>query len=183
MTDIEAKDAAEDNFNNEQRQKLSEHALFRKNSAALYIVMHGQLHSAIITIAKNSPTYTQMHKDKDVVVLLTTLRDICIQRLAGTKVDPLTEQLRMLTSTLSHVQRKNISDHDFGDAIYDQVYATQSQCGVFAFGENYHLKVLRDDGILNLTVYAALDAPQREAYDEKARQLICARLIVNNSLS
>ena len=81
ITDCEARDVAEDNYNNMQRQKLSEHALYRKNSAALYIVLYGQLHSDIITIAKNSPTYTNMHKDKDVVVLLTTLRDICIQHL------------------------------------------------------------------------------------------------------
>ena len=124
-----------------------------------------------------------MHKDKDVVVLLTTLRDICIQHLAGTKVDPLIEQLRMLTSTLSYVQMKNISNHDFGDAIYDQVLAAQSQCGTFAFGENYHLKVLKADGILDLTGYAALTVELREDYNERARQLICARFIVSNSLS
>ena len=183
VTDCDARDIAEDNYSNTQRQKLTEHALYRKNSAALYVVLYGQPHSDIITIAKNSSTYTTMHKERDVVVLLTTLRDICIQHLVGTKVDPLLEQIRMLTSTLSYVQKKNLSNHDFGDAIYDQVLAAQSQCGTFAFGENYHLKVLKRDGIRDLIGYSTLTAEKRVEYDELAQQLICARLIVNNSLS
>ena len=33
-----------------QRQKLTEHALYQKNSAAMFIVLYGQLHSEFITI-------------------------------------------------------------------------------------------------------------------------------------
>ena len=62
--------------------------------------------------------------------------------------------------------------------------ATQSQCGNYVFGEQYHLKVLGDDGLSNLTDYFGLGTDtEREAYDKKARQLVCAWLIVNNSLS
>ena len=147
------------------------------------VVLYGQLHSDIITIAKNSTTYTKMHKERDVVGLLSILCDICVQHLIGTKVDPYSEQLRILTSTLSCAQKTSVSNHDYGDAIYDQVLAAQSQCGTFAFGENYHKKVLNVDGISDLVDYFALTQEQRDNYDELARQLICARLIVNNSLS
>ena len=66
----------------------------------------------------------------------------------------------------------------------DQVTAAQSQCGNFVFGEQYHLKVLGDDGLSSLKDYFNLGTDaKREAYNEKARQLVCARLIINNSLS
>ena len=183
VTDCDARDIAEDNYSNMQRQKLTEHALYRKISATLYVVLHSQLHNDIITIAKNYKDYVTMHKERDVVVLLTTLRDISVQHLVGTKVDPLLEQLRMLTSTLSCVQKLNTSNHNFGDAIYDQVLAAQSQCGIFTFGENYHLKVLKADGIPDIIGCSTLTVEKREEYNELARQLIYARLIVSNSLS
>ena len=71
-----------------QRQKLTEHALYRKNGRAMYMVLCGQLHSDIITIIKRSNTYTKMHKNCEVVALLSTLHDICVQNLTGTKMDP-----------------------------------------------------------------------------------------------
>ena len=64
-----------------------------------------------------------------------------------------------------------------------RVFAAQSQCGTFAFGENYHMKVLNVDGITDLVGYFALTQGQRDDYNESARQLICARLIITNSLS
>ena len=90
---------------------------------------------------------------------------------------------KKLKSVVHPPKKKSVSNHDFGDAIYDQVLAAQSQCGTFAFGENYHMKVLKVDGISDLVDYFALDQAQRDDYDELARQLVCARLIVNNSLS
>ena len=59
ITDCDAQDEAEDNYSNMQRQKLTGHALYRKNGAAMYIVLCGQLHSDIITTAKQSTTYTK----------------------------------------------------------------------------------------------------------------------------
>ena len=105
VIDYEKQEEAEDNYSNIQRQKLTEHALYRKNSAAMFTVLYGQLHSEIITIAKQStaPDFTTMHKERDVVGLLSILCDICVQNLTGTKVDPYLEQLRILTSTLSCV--------------------------------------------------------------------------------
>ena len=70
-----------------------------------------------------------MHKERDVVGLLSTLCDICIQNLTGTKVDPHLEQLWILTSTLSCALKKGVFSHNFGDGIYDQILAAQSQCG------------------------------------------------------
>ena len=52
VTDYEKQDELEDKHSNMQRQKTTEHALYCKNSAALFIVMYGQLHPEIITIAK-----------------------------------------------------------------------------------------------------------------------------------
>ena len=101
ITNCDTQDEAEDNYSNMQRQKLTEHALYRKNSAAMYVVLYGQLHSDVITIAKNSTKYTNMHKECDVMALLSILRDICVGHLTGTKLDPFSEQLRILTSTLS----------------------------------------------------------------------------------
>ena len=89
----------------------------------MYIVMCGQLHSDIITIVKNSTAYINIHKERDVVGLLSILRDICVQNLTGTKVDPYSEQLRILTSTLSCAQKKSVSNHDFSDAVHDQIFA------------------------------------------------------------
>ena len=41
VTDCEKQDELEDNHSNMQRQKTTEHALYRKNGAALFIVMYG----------------------------------------------------------------------------------------------------------------------------------------------
>ena len=109
VIDCEKQEEAEDNYSNMQRQKLTEHALYCKNGAAMYTVLYGQLHSDIITIAKRSTVYTTMHKERDVVGLLSILCDICVQNLTGTKVDPYLEQLRILTSTLSCAQKRAYS--------------------------------------------------------------------------
>ena len=61
-------------------------------------------------------------------------------------MDPYLKQLKILFTTLSYAQPKGIPNHDFGDAVYYQVLATHSQCGVFIFGDNYHFKGLSDDG-------------------------------------
>ena len=119
VIDCEKQEEAEDNYSNIQRQKFTEHALYCKNGTAMYTVLYGQLHSNIITIAKQSTAYTMMHKESDVVGLLSILRDICVQHLTGTKVDLNSEQLRILTSTFSCAQKKSVSNHHFGDAIYD----------------------------------------------------------------
>ena len=169
-----------------QRQKMTEHALYRKNSAAMFIVMYGQLHPEIITIAKRStsPDFTTVVQEQDVVGLLSILQSICVKNLTSSRVDPYSKHLNIEASTLSYVQTKDVSNDDFRDAILDQVTAAQSQCGNFVFGEQYHLKVLSDDGLSSLTDYFNLGTDaERETYDEKARQLVCARLIINNSLS
>ena len=85
--------------------------------------------------------------------------------LSRSKVDPYLEQMKILSTTLSHVQTKGMSYHDFGDAIYDQILAAQSQCGVFAFGDNYHAKVLSDDGYTSLSDYFSFDQPKKDKYD------------------
>ena len=71
---------AEDNYSNIQRQKLAEHGLYRKNGAAMYNVLYGQLHSDIVTIANwsTSPDFKTMNKERDVVGLLSILCSICI---------------------------------------------------------------------------------------------------------
>ena len=150
----------------------------------MFIVLYGQLHSDIITIAKWSiaPDYKIVYKDRDVGSLLSILRFICVQNLTGSKVDLYLEQLKILTSTLSYVQKEGISNPDFDDAVHDQVFAAQSQCGAFAFGENYHIKVLSNDGSSDLKDYFSFDQSKKDKYDKLARQLVCARLIINNSL-
>ena len=49
--------------------------------------------------------------------------------------------------------------------------------------ENYHIKVLSDDVISDLKDYFSFDQEKKNKYDSMARQLVCARLIINNSLS
>ena len=49
--------------------------------------------------------------------------------------------------------------------------------------ENYHMKVLSDDGVSDLNDYFSFDQTKKDKYDTLARQLVCARLIINNSLS
>ena len=159
MIDCDKQDELEDNHSNLQRQKTTEHALYRKNGAAMYTVLYGQLHPDIITIAKRSTTssFLTVQQDCDVVGLLKILRSICVQNLTRSKVDPFSEHLKILSSTLSYAQKKGESNNEFGDAVIGQVSATQSQCGVFAFGEHYHIKVLNDGGLSSLTDYFSLD--------------------------
>ena len=52
VIDCEIQEEAKDNYNNKPQQKLTENALYCKNGAALFIVLYGQLHSDIVTIAK-----------------------------------------------------------------------------------------------------------------------------------
>ena len=49
--------------------------------------------------------------------------------------------------------------------------------------KNYHIKVLTDDGISGLKDYFSFNQGRKDKYDVLARQLVCARLIINNSLS
>ena len=174
----------EDNYNNKLRQKLAEQALYRKSGAALYIIFYCQLHSDIVTVAKNSTTslFETVHKKRDVVGLLSILRSICVRNLSRSKLDPYLEQLKILSTTLSHVQIKGISNHNFGDAVYDQVNATQRQCGVFAFSDNYHAKGLSDDGNHSLQDFFSLDQAKKNKYGKTARELVSSRLIINNNL-
>ena len=74
-------------------------------------------------------------------------------------------------------------NHNFGEIVHDQVFAAQSQCGSFAFGENYHVKVLSDDSLSELKDYFSYGQTKKEKYNTLARQLMCASLIINNSLS
>ena len=106
-----------------------------------------------------------------------------MQNLTGSKVDPYLEQLKIFSSTLSYVQKKGISNYDFGDAVHDQVFVAQSQCSAFAFKENYHAKVLSDDGFFDLKEKFSFDQTKKVEYDTFAWELVCARLIINNSLS
>ena len=142
----------------------------------MFILLYGQLHSDIITIAKwsISPDFKTVHKDRDVVGLLSILRSICIQNLTGSKVDPYLKYLKIMTSTLSYAQKKGVSNHSFGGAVHDQGFAAQSQCGAFAFEENYHIKVLSNDGISDLKYYFSFDREKKDKYDTLDRQLVPA---------
>ena len=135
----------------------------------MYTVLYGQLHPDIITIANQSttPDFMTIQRDRDVVGLLKIPQSIFVQNLMGSKVDPFSKHLKILASTLSYVQKKGESNNEFGDAVIYQVSAAKSQCGVFTFGEQYHIKVLSDDGLPDLTDYYSLgiDA-EREKYDE-----------------
>ena len=90
VTNCEKQEELEDNYNNKLRQKLTEQALYRKNGAALYIALSRQLYSDIVTIAKSLivPLFDTVHKERDVVGLLSILCSICVQNLTGFKVDP-----------------------------------------------------------------------------------------------
>ena len=108
VIDCEKQEEAENNYNNMQWQKLTEHASYWKNGAAMFIVLYGQLHSDIVDIAKRliTPNFKTVHKERAIVVLLSILCSICVQNLTGSKVDPYLEKLKILTSTLSYVQKR-----------------------------------------------------------------------------
>ena len=185
MTDCEKQEELEDNYNNKLRQKLAEQALYCKSGTAVCIIFYSQYHSDIVTIAKRltTPLFEIVHKERNVVRILSILCLICVKNLSGSKVDLFMEQLKILPTTLSHVQTKAMFNHDFGDTIYDQVFATQSQCGVFTFGYNYQANVLSDDGSYSLKDYFSFDQTKKDKYDKAARELVSSRLIINNSLS
>ena len=113
MIDCDKQDELEDNHSNMQRQKTTEHGLYRKNSAAMYTVLYGQLHPDIITIAKQSttPDLADVQRDQDVVGLLKFLQSIYVQNLTGSKVDPFCKHLKILVSTLSNAQKKGESNN------------------------------------------------------------------------
>ena len=91
-------------------------------------------------------------------------------------MDPLYDGLQIISSTLSYSQKQGISNSNFGEAVLDQVLATLSQCGVFAFGERYHKKVLSDDS-LTPTQYFALTQEKKDPYDAKDRDLVASRRV------
>ena len=125
--DCEKQEELKDNFNNKLRQKLTKQALYCKNGVALFIVLYGQLHSKIVTIARKSIVFLFkiIHLERDVVGLLSILYLICVQNLTGSKMGLYLAQLKILSSTLSYVQTKGIFNHDFGDTIHDQVLAAR----------------------------------------------------------
>ena len=136
VTDCEMELELEENYNNKLWQRLAEKALYRKHSDLLYNIIYGQLHPDVIVAAKNStsPLYDTVNKERNVVSLLSILLSVCVKNLSGKKVDPLYDGLQIIPSTLSYSQKQGISNSDFGDAVHDQILATTSQCGVFAFG-------------------------------------------------
>ena len=83
MIGCEMQEEAEGNCNNKLRQKLAKQAMYRKNGAPLFIVFYVHLHSNIVTIAKRSitPLFEIVHKERDVVGLLSILRTIYVQNL------------------------------------------------------------------------------------------------------
>ena len=164
VIDCDKQDELNDNHSNMQCQKTTKHGLYRKNGAAMYTVLYGQLHPDIITIAKQftTPDFVIVQRDRDVVGLLKILQLICVLNLTGSKVDPFSKHLKILASTLSYAQKKGKSNNKFSDAVIDQVSAAQNQCGVFAFGEHYNIKVLNDGGLSNLTDYFSLSLKQRK---------------------
>ena len=89
MIDCEKQEGLKDNYNNKLQQKLTKQALYRKNGAALFIVLYVQLHSEIVIISKISivPLFETVHKERDVVGLLSILHLICVENLTGSKVD------------------------------------------------------------------------------------------------
>ena len=98
-------------------------------------------------------------------------------------MDPHYHVLRIISSTLTYVQKKGISNNNFGDTVLDQILATTSQCSVFVFGENYHAKVLRDNGGLTLANYHILDRSGENKYYSLARKLVASRFTVKNNQS
>ena len=91
--------------------------------------------------------------------------------------------IHIISITLAHTKKQGISNSNFGDAVIDQVLATTSQCGVFAFRENYHVKVLCDDGSLTFATYHGLDHSKKDLYDNLACKFVASCLIIKNSLS
>ena len=86
-------------------------------------------------------------------------------------------------STLSYAQSKGISNHNFGDIEHGQVFVAQSQCGALTFGDNYHAKVLSDDGFSDFKDFSSFDQTKKDKYDTLTRELMYSRLIIINSLS
>ena len=83
---------------------------------------------------------------------------------------------------ITHTDR-GISNTDFGDTAVDQGLASWIQRGVLVFGENYHSKVLVNDGNLTLTNYHTLDQSGNDKYDTVASEFVVPRLIIENSPS
>ena len=98
-------------------------------------------------------------------------------------MDPYLEQLKIVCTALSYAQTKDISNHNFAGAVYNQVLATQSQCGVFVFGDHCHSKALSDDGNHNLKDHFPFDQTNKNKYNKAAQELVVSSLIINNSLS
>ena len=163
----------EENYNNKLRQRLAKKALYCKHGDLLYNIIYGQLHPDVIAAAKNStsPLYDTVNKERDVVLRLSILLSVCVKNLSGRKVDPLYDDLQIVSSTLSSSQKQGISNSNFGDSVLDQVLAAMSQCGVFAFRERYHEKVLSDDN-LTLTQCFALTQEKKDLYDAKAPDFV-----------
>ena len=101
-------------------------------------------------------------------------------------MDPQSYTLKIISSTKSNtcfVNDRGISNIDFSDTVVDKVLATWTQHGVFVFRENYHSKVLVNDGNLTLTKYHTLNQSGNDKYDTMTSELVVPCLIIKNSPS
>ena len=92
--------------------------------------------------------------------------------------------LQIISATKSNtcfVNDRGIPNIDFNDTAIDQVLTTWTQHGVLVFGENYHSKVLANDGNLTLTNYHTRNQSGNDEYDTVASELIVPCLIIDNS--
>ena len=98
----------EDNYNNKLREKLTEKSTYHKNGSVVYDLLFGQLHSDIVTAAKNStvPLFETVHKEQDIVGLLSIHLSVRVKNLSGSKVDPHLDACTIFSSTLSYAQKK-----------------------------------------------------------------------------
>ena len=150
-----------DDYNSKLRKNLNKKAVFRKNDEALFILIC-------------------------VVYLLSILLSVHVKNIPGPKVNPQSYTLQIILATKSNtcfVNDRGIPNIDFGDTAVDQVLATWTQHGVLVFGENYHSKVLFNDGNLTFTNYHNLDQSGNDEYDTVASELFVPHLIIKNSPS
>ena len=51
------------------------------------------------------------------------------------------------------------------------------------FGDNYHIKVMSDDGNHSVQDYVSFDQTKKNKYDKAVKEFVNSCLIINNSLS
>ena len=186
VTDCEKQEELEDNYNNKLCQKLSKYPLYHKNRDVSYcIVFYGQMHSDIVTAAKRStiPGFETVHKDHDVLGQLSILRLICINNLSGAKVDLYLEQLQIFLQPCPIPKIRAHLIIIFGDTVYNQVLATQPQCGAFIFGDNYHTLVLSDNGKHSLKIIFLLIKQRRIIMIKRHESLLLPSSVLTTAYS